>query len=381
MFGRYKNFLLALSVLVGAIVGAGIFGIPYVVAKSGLVPALFYFLILGGAIILIHLFFGEVVLRTKEKHRLIGYAEKYLGKWGKFFVGISVIVGLSGALLAYLILGGQFLTIIFSSVFNLSSFHFSLLFWLVLSYFVFRGIKLIAPIELFTNLFFFLAVFVIFFFCFPKIDFSNFIIFDLPNIFLPYGVILFSLLGLAAIPEALEVLKIPAEKKGLKKIIILATFLVVILYIFFALGIAGVTGANTSPDALSGLVPYLGKGIIFWGALAGVITLADSFLILGLSLRNSFIYDFGLPRSLSCSIALGLPLILFLAGFRSFIEVIGIVGIVIGMIEGGVVVLLFKKAKELGDREPEYSLKVSSVLLYCLIGLFILGAISQLLKL
>lgn len=379
MFGRYKNFLLALSVLIGVIVGAGIFGIPYVVAQSGIAPALFYFLILGAAIILIHLFFGEVVLRTKEKHRLIGYAQKYLGKWGKVFVGISVIVGLSGALLAYLILGGQFLTIIFSSLFDISSFHFSLIFWLALSYFVFRGIKLIAPTEVLTNLFFFLAVFAIFFFCLPKIDSSNFVIFNLPNVFLPFGVILFSLLGLSAIPEALEVLKTSEEKKGLLRITISATCLAVLLYIFFALGIVGVTGPNTSPDALSGLVPYLGKGIVFWGALAGLITLADSFLILGLSLRNSFIYDFGLPRHLSFSIAMGLPLVLFLAGFRSFIAVIGIVGVIIGMIEGSVIVLLFKKTKELGDREPEYSLKVPSILLYCLILLFVLGALSKLL--
>ena len=38
-----KNFLFALSTLIGTIVGAGVFGIPYVIAKSGIVPGFFYF--------------------------------------------------------------------------------------------------------------------------------------------------------------------------------------------------------------------------------------------------------------------------------------------------------------------------------------------------
>ena len=78
-----KNFLFALSVLLGTIVGAGIFGIPYVISKSGMIPGFFYFLILGGAVLLIHLFFGEIILRTKGEHRLVGLAQRYLGRWGR----------------------------------------------------------------------------------------------------------------------------------------------------------------------------------------------------------------------------------------------------------------------------------------------------------
>ena len=105
---KSKNFFLALSVLIGTIIGAGIFGIPYVIFKSGLIPGLFYFIILGGAVLLIHLFFGEIVLRTKEKYRLPGFALKYLGRPAEVLVTVSVVVGVIGALLAYLILAGDF---------------------------------------------------------------------------------------------------------------------------------------------------------------------------------------------------------------------------------------------------------------------------------
>lgn len=377
MFCCNKKFLFAVSILLGTIIGAGIFGIPYAISKSGVIPGFFYFLILGGLVTLIHLIFGEIVLRTKENYRLIGFSKKYLGNWGKNLIFFSVIVGVTGALLAYLILGGEFLKILFSPFLNLSSYHFTLIFWLILFYFVFRGIKLIAPAELFTNLLFFLTVIIILGFCFPKFNLSNVAIFNLPDIFLPYGVILFSLIGWSAIPEINSFLKNPEEKKEIKKIIIFSSIIVITLYSLFVISVIGVAGKDVSPDALSGLLPFLGPKIIFLGALAGLITLADSFLVLALYLRNSLIYDLKIPPAISLLISCGAPLILFLIGFRSFISIIGFVGTIIGAIEGVIILLIFKRAKTLGNREPEYSLKIPSFLLYSLIFILLLGAISQ----
>lgn len=376
-----KNFLFALSVLIGTMVGAGIFGIPYVAVKSGIVPSFFYFLILGGIVLLVHLFFGEIILRTKENYRLIGFARKYLGDWSTGLITVSVVFGVIGALLAYLILIGDFSRIIFSSISDISSFNLTLIFWVILSYFVFRGIKLIAPTELLTNTIFFLVIFIILGFSFTKFDPFNLPLFPpagrLPDIFLPYGVILFSLVGWSAIPEIVGIFKNSQEKRELKRVIILATIVVVVFYLLFAILLGGIAGRNTSPDTLSGLIPFLGGKIIFFGALAGLITIADSFLILALFLRNSFVYDLKLSQISATLITCGLPLILFLAGFRSFIGAISFVGTLVGAIEGIMIILIFKKAKFLGDREPEYNLKVPSLLLYFLIAILILGAISQ----
>lgn len=371
-----KKFFFAISILLGTIVGAGIFGIPYVIARSGIIPGFFYLLILGGAVLLIHLFFGEIVLRTKEKHRLVGYAQKYLGNWGRILITISTILGLTGALLAYIILSGDFLKIIFSFL-NLPSFYFSLMFWAILSYFIFRGIKLIAPAELFMNIAFFFIIFLIFCFALPKLNLQNFTLINFEHIFLPYGVILFSLVGWIAVPIISETFKSLEARKNLKKVIILAISIVVFLYFLFALAVIGVSGKNTTPEVFQGLLPYLGQKIIIFGALFGIFAIVTSFLILGNYFKNTLFYDYKVPRQISASIACGLPLILFLIGFREFIEVSGFVGTIIGVIEGGVIVLIFKKAKFLGDRYPEYSLKIPSILLYFLIAIFILGAASQ----
>jgi tyrosine-specific transport protein len=143
-----KRFFLGLSIMVGTIVGAGIFGIPYAVSKSGIIPGLFYFLVLGVLITFVHLFSGEFILRTEGNCRLPGLAQRYLGEKAKMVAIFAVILGVSGALLAYIILAGNFLDIIFSSLPSplggLSPFQLAFVFWLVLSFFIFRGIKVIA---------------------------------------------------------------------------------------------------------------------------------------------------------------------------------------------------------------------------------------------
>lgn len=372
-----KKFFLASAVLIGVIVGAGIFGIPYTIARSGIIPAIFYFLILGITVLFLHLAFGEIILRTTEKHRLIGYSQKYLGRLGKILITISTILGITGVLLAYLILGGKFLKIIFSPFFNLKADTLSLFFWLILIFFIFKGIKLVAKVEIFTNLTFFLIIFIVFGFLIPKINLENFNFINSRDIFLPYGVIMFALIGLVAIPEIADILKTWEERKSLKKVIIFASVVAIFLYLFFSLAVVGVSGNNTSTDTLSGLLPFLGRKIVILGALFGLITLADSFLVICLYFRNALIYDYNFPKILAFFISAGLPLILFLVGFRNFIGVIGFVGTILAMIEGIVILLIFKKIKKLGDREPEYSLKVPNFLLYILEAIFIFGAISQ----
>lgn len=372
-----KKFFLALAVLMGTIVGAGIFGIPFVISKSGVIPGLFYFFVLGFAILFLHLMFGEAVLRTEGKMRLSGYSQKYLGRNGKFMVTISTIIGITGSLLAYIILGGNFLKIIFSSVLNLSAFHFGLIFWLILIYFVFKGMRAIAPAAVFTNIAFFIIILIVISFLLPEFSVNNFDLINSSSIFLPYGIIMFSLTGFAAIPEIADILKSPEERKGLKKVIIASSFISIILYLIFSLGVVGVSNGKTSEEALSGLVPFLGQKIIIFGALFGIITIADSFLIICLYFKNTLAYDYHLSKIFASFIATCLPLLLFLK-FQNFVQVVGFAGTILGTIEGIIILLIFKRAKKLGDRIPEYSLNVPSYLIYVLMAIFLLGMSFQL---
>lgn len=367
-----RTFLFALSTLIGTIIGAGIFGIPFVVSKSGVIPGVFYFLLLGGGVLLLHLFLGEVCLRTTGKHRLIGYASKYLGVWAKALITFSTLFGVIGALLAYMIIGGDFLNIIFSSFISVPPGVYSVILWAVLSLFIVKGIQFITRAEFFMNAALFLVFGIIFFTALPHVELSRFSLLNSSHIFLPYGVILFALTGWSAIPEIVDVFKKHTEKRKLDNLIIFSSVITIVLYALFSFMVVGVAGTNTSEDALSGLIPFLGRDIIVLGALFGLIAVAASFLVLGNYLKNSLKYDYKTSVPFAIAAATLFPLFLFLLGFREFISVIGIVGIVVGVIEGIVIILLFQKAKTAGDRKPEYELRIPRLVLYVL-GILLLG--------
>jgi amino acid permease len=69
----------AAATLVGCTIGAGILGIPYVVAQAGFITGAITIILLGALMLMLNLFTGEIALRTEGDHQLPGYAERYLG--------------------------------------------------------------------------------------------------------------------------------------------------------------------------------------------------------------------------------------------------------------------------------------------------------------
>lgn len=376
------SFTLALSTLVGTIVGAGIFGIPFAILKSGLVPGLFYLFLLGGIICLLHLFFGEVCLRTSGKHRLVGYAAIYLGKRGKAVATLTLLFVLIGTLLAYLILVGEFSEIVFGAFIPFSSTIFTVLFSIGALFLVLSGRQLITKIEFFTNILFIAAIAALIVFALPHVKsievplfaFSNF-----SNLFLPFGVLLFAFAGFEAVPEVMSFLRDRNARTKLDNVIIWSSVIVGAFFLVFSLIVIGVSGLATTPDAFSGLVPFLGQGIIAFGALIGIVIIADSFLVIGNYLKNSLRHDFNFPYAPAALVAMGVPLALFLLGFREFISVVGVVGGVMGAVEGILVILMFRKAKAMGDRIPEYQIRIPAILLFILGVILVGGAAAELL--
>lgn len=369
-----RSFLYAIATLVGTIVGVGIFGIPYAISQSGFLIGVIFLIGLGFILLILHLFYGEVVSRTKEKHRLAGYAGKYLGKYGKVVVGISIILSAYGALLAYIIIGGEFLRAIFPNLFSDSPVIFSLVFFIPLSLVVLKDLKLVAVGEFLMTIFLLVIFGVILAMSFTKINYQNFIYLDLRNLFFPYGVILFALAGSAAIPEIKDILK---EEKKYKKVIIIGTLIPVILYILFSFAVIGVSGNLVSKEAVLGLGEFLGKGAVIAGSIFGIFAVATSFLILGIFLKKTFWYDYKINKNLSWVLACFVPLAGFLLNFRDFIAVIGAVGAIFGGLEGIFIVLIYQRAKKLGDRTPIYSLKVPKFLSYAIMIVFAVGVIYK----
>jgi len=372
---KSKNFFYALSSLIGMIIGVGIFGIPYVLAQAGFLIGFFYLIFLCLVVLAVHLAYGEIILRTQQDCRLVGYGEKYLGRFGRVASTGIVIFQFYGAILAYIIAGGIFLNIILGRFFGGTNFSWGLIFFVFGALIIFFGLKLVSFFEfLMTILLLLMAVFFIFKGV-PLVSLENLKGHDFLKFFLPYGVIFFSLTGGAAVPELRHILR--GQERHIKKVIILGTIIPAVIYLFFALVVVGIAGKGTSEDAISGLVPYLGQNIIFLGAVFGFLAVITSFLMLGLNLRKMFQLDYKLNKFLAWGLACLVPLILFVAGFNDFILVIGLIGAIAGGFEGIMTILIYLKAKRMGDRQPEYSLKLNKIFVFGLIFLFALGIIYQ----
>jgi len=363
-----SNFVKALSVFVGTIIGVGIFGLPWVAAKSGFFVLLSYFLLIGAVALVIHLIVGDIIIGTKEKHRFPGYVYKYLGKrWGRISL-VSMCFGLFGAQLAYLIIGGTFLQGLMP-VLGSNILIYVLIFFAFASFLIYRGTKGIAWAEfvivgLFFALLLFFSVWAV-----PQVDVSNLFKVDFNYLILPYGIVVFALWGSAILPEVKEILK--GNRKQLRKVIFSGLLIAAITYLLFAGLVAGISGSLTSEDAFAGLVDKLGTGIVRLGYIFGLVTCFSSFIALGLTLKKIFHLDMRLPKFVSWSIAAFLPLILFLLGLRQFIQIISFTGALAVGLEGFIVILLYRtflRKKHSRKMNPAY---------FLLSLFFVFGVIAQ----
>lgn len=370
-----NNFLEAVSVLAGTIIGVGLFSLPYLTNQSGLIIILFYFILLGIIITLVCLMYGEIALRTRRKKRLPGYTKKYLGKnWAKVALVFETL-GFYGAIIAYLIVGGEFLAHLCQPFFGGSILFYTLIYFMTGALLIYFGIKSIAKTEFFCIILFFVILILFFYQGFPLIKIDNYSLLNLKHFFLPYGAILFSLGGISLVPEVKEILK--NKPKDLKKAISFSVFLAAFTYILFILLVVGLTGKNTSIEAISGLKQLLGNKILALAFAFGVLTTFTSFITLGLTLKKIFHYDLRLKKNTAWFLTCFVPLFLFLLGLKNFILVISLTGGVamgIGII---FIIFIYLKAKKEGDLKPAYNLKLPLILVYSLVLFFLLGVAYQ----
>ena len=365
------NFWLAVFSLVGTTVGAGIFSLPYVFLKAGFLIGLLEFIAIVAAVLLIQLIIGEIALRTKGKKRFIGYAEQYLGHKWKLFVTIATLLGGVGVLLVYIILAGRFLSFIISQ----SAASSSLIFFAVWFLFILAKPKMFGKTELIFSFSIISIIILISSFNIGYIDFNNFKSFNIDNILLPYGVILFAIAGYYVIPEMEDI--IGTSKRKLKNAIIYGTLIPAAIYLFFIFIVLGVSGNLTSPDAISGLASALNsKVVLLLGSFLGLLAVSGASLSYGIYIKETLWYDFKINKWLAWFLVGAAPLALFLAGARNLIMVIGIIGALFFAFQAVVVLLIHKKSKS-SEIKPDYEVNLPGFVYY-LIGLVaIFGALLE----
>ncbi|MEM4702902.1 MAG: aromatic amino acid transport family protein [Candidatus Pacearchaeota archaeon] len=361
----------AIATLTGTIVGAGIFGLPYVVAQSGFVVGLLNIIILGVIMLFINLYLGEISLRTKGFHQITGYASKYLGKPGKILMLFSMIFGIYTALVAYMLGEGEVLSFIF---FGSQSYTlwFSLAFFSVMFFLVSKSLKALEEGESFGLIAVFTLIIIITLFFFPKLNTSNLAYISKPSMwFLPYGVTFFAFLAFSALPEIKQELK--NNEKLMKKAILIGSLIPILLYIIFVTTVVGFSGKATPEIAtmVFGKLP----------CLLAVFTMFTAFFTLASAIRDMYRFDFNFKKTkawlLACLVPLAVFIVISLFKAATFIQILSLSGSISGGLAGILIVLMIKKAKKLGNRKPEYSIPISWPIITILIALFIFGMIYQ----
>ncbi|MDP2930185.1 MAG: amino acid permease [bacterium] len=338
-----KRVLIAIATLTSTIIGTGFFILPYVASQTGTWITLGYFGVLGGLVLLVHLMFSEVALKTPDFLRLPGYAKLHLGKWGEKAAILSMILGSYGTLLIYLIMGGTFLANLLQPILGGSTMLYTIIYYGLAVVLVYFGIKPLAKIDFADLIAFGIVMIIVFINGHQSWQVTNFLApTNLKNIFLPYGPLLFAFWGATMIPEIEEMLKDKKEKL-LKKTVFLSVIITVIFYLLFTILVTGISGQATTPDAFSGLKSLLGSNMATLGFILGIITILTSFAAVGITLEKVFRYDFKMPKKFASALVCSVPLILFFLGLRNFLEIIGLVGGVMMGIEGILILLMYKK--------------------------------------
>lgn len=368
---KQNNFLPALATMVGTVIGAGFLGIPYVVGKAGLIPGVVWLLILSGFMLLVNLYLGEVILRTKGEHQLTGYAKLYTGKIGKLIMFFSMVFGIFSALVAYMIGEGRSLSYLLFGHFDYSL-VFSILFWVFLSYLTFIGIRALKnyeKISMFIVLFLFVLI-ILFFMGRVRVENLNYV--DTKYLFLPFGVILFSLLGFSALPEVERILK--GQEKLWKKVLLYAALIPFIAYLVFMFVTVGSFGPTINE------VATLSLGRFF--TFLGVMTMFTAYFALSMAIQDMFRFDFYYNKKEAWVISSIIPLLLFfivrLTGYESFAAILGISGIVAGGTSGILALVMNIRAKKLGDKKPEYKIPINWIIIGILSLLFIAAVVMEL---
>jgi amino acid permease len=328
--------------ITGMTIGAGVLGLPYAIAQVGFKIGLIYIIGFGLLMLCLNLMIADVAEHTPEKFQLAGLAGKYIGLWAGHVLSLTVVLSSYGALLAYVVGEGDVLQLLLGG----SSFWWSVVFWLLGSVVIWRGLGAAKNIQKFLS---FLAILILAglsFFLLHSIHRANLMFVHVEAFLFPYGIVLFALHGSPAIIEAKALLE--NDPKKLRRAVWIGTLIPVAVYVLFVAGVVGSLGSATGPVATTALSQRFGDGVLVVGNLFAALAMATSFVGLGIALKESLIWDDKISPVVSSGLVFIVPILLFVAGLRNFVGILNVVGGLFIGIEICSMIVVYWRAKSKG---------------------------------
>lgn len=368
----------SVATMVGSIVGVGVFGLPYVFAQVGYVAGLLMLLVLAAMMTGILLMYTDVVVHTPGEHRFSGIIEAYLGKtWAR--VGMATLAfGFWGAMLAYLVAGGDLLSVLFGLEGPVAETLLGLCVAALVAAISYRGLTFVARMEVWMlALLAFLFLFIVLA-AMPHVDISRLsVAYGDDGLLAVYGVVFFSLTGgISAIPEMRSLLG--KRTTALPYATVLGMVCVTVLYAVFAFAVVAATGGRTSEFAIDALAPLLGDAFRVVGISLALISVLSIFLVGSVELQNSLRYDTRVGRVAAWALSIGVPVVLYLAGVRSFIGILGFIGAVFAGVNGILVAMTYEKMRGSKVCREHVCLEVPKIVTVGIMVLYFAGIVATL---
>ncbi len=343
IYKRVTSMPAAIFMITGMTIGAGVLGLPYVIAQVGLKIGLITILALGIVMMLLNLMIGEIAVRTGEPLQLSGFAGRYLGGWAKHVMSFVVVFSGFGVLLAYIIGEGQSL----GALTGVSPAYCSIVFWAIGGFLVWRGLQTVKKAEQVLSFAVMAIIAGLAAYFLPKAEMPNLIFTDWSKVFLPFGVVLFALHASPAIVEAHTLM--PGSQKHFRSAVIIGTLLPMILYMMFSAGVVGVLGHGTTPIATVGLGEKFGGAILLIGNFFAILAMGTAFMGMGVALKQTLKWDHKMGSFFANILVVFFPLLLFILGFNNFVAVLDVVGGLFIGIEAILMVMACYVARRKGD--------------------------------
>lgn len=340
---RGRTILRATLTMIGTIIGAGVFALPELFARVGLIPGTLLFLFVTGIVLATHVLYLEITLAVKKRMRLVGYAKQELGVVGHWISIWTYTFHIIGANLAYLMLGGGFLAILFGQLLpSWTMFVWQAVFWAFGSLMVFGGLRFVAKIESAAVWLLIGAMFVVACITLQSFDVSRAAVADWPKFFFPFGAFLFALSGFTAINEVSELVgrrRVPSLTA-----VVGGTLIAALLSWLFGIGMAYAGGGGSRlPETLMSVLPMPAAWLI---PLVGFFAVITSFIMISEDMEACLHLDFALSRRTAWFVTILAPLAVLLTTQRDFIQTVGAVGAVFGGINGLLIAAIAGKMKQ-----------------------------------
>ncbi|MEM5782427.1 MAG: aromatic amino acid transport family protein [Candidatus Aenigmatarchaeota archaeon] len=363
---KNSKILESIFLIVGTIIGLGMFILPYAFLKSGFY-FLIWFIVLIFSFIILHLTYSELIFQIQKKHNLPGLASDLINKKLKIPVWLFDFWGLEFVFLAYLIALSKFISIILPINILLTKLFIAF----VVIFFIYFRTNIFSKIETSLTFFEILLPICLSLSVLPYIKLENFKIgFNDP--ILSYGILIFSFSGYSSLQIVYDL--IGKNKKDFLKINLLAFLIIGVTYLFFTFSIVGALKDRITEETLLGLAGVINPYLFLLFLISAILSILTTFFSLAFYLKRGLIEDFGINKFLSW-LLVSLPIILFSflssENLAKLASTIGSIFIGINLIT---ILLCYLKLKEV-----KY-FKIPKYLVMSLIFLFTIGWIIGLLK-